>query len=48
MARRDITEQQVYTALNREQRRTPGEPSRARSGFTDWSRGMMNTGKHAH
>ena len=26
MTRRDITEEQVYAALNREQRRTPGEP----------------------
>lgn len=32
---RGITEQQVYTALNREQRRTPGEPG------TVWIHGLV-------
>jgi hypothetical protein len=35
MARRGITEQQVYTALNRERRRTPGEPG------TIWIHGLV-------
>jgi hypothetical protein len=35
MARRGITEEQIYTALAREQRRTPGEPG------TIWIHGLV-------
>jgi hypothetical protein len=35
MAKRGITEEQIYTALGREQRRTPGEPG------TIWVHGIV-------
>ena len=39
MAARDVTERQVYTALAREQRRTPGEPG------TIWIHGLVDGGE---
>ena len=38
MAKRGITEEQVYTALRREQRRTPGEAG------TIWIHGLVDGG----
>jgi hypothetical protein len=39
MARRNITEQQVYAALAREQRRSPGQPG------TIWIHGLVDGGR---
>jgi hypothetical protein len=38
MVRRHITEEQIYTALRREQRRTPGDPG------TIWIHGLVDGG----
>lgn len=39
MAERGITEQQIYTALAHEQRRTPGQPG------TVWIHGLTGQGR---
>lgn len=39
MRRREVTEQQVYTALAREQRRLPGDPG------TIWIHGLVDGGE---
>jgi hypothetical protein len=39
MAKRHVTEEQIYTALRREQRRTPGEQG------TIWIHGLVDRGR---